>query len=152
MRLDTAGVHLLLLMECESSVRSADVPSPCFPRPLEDLPTLRWALVDISPFTATFCRRVDHDSYPVWMAGSEGGPRRLSRCLTNVCLVECQVWKQRAGQDDFIRGGWDLRGGKRRPAPRGQRSIWGQLVGPRLRGRCCGVWGVPNPMIWAGCS
>lgn len=67
-----------------------------------------------------------------------------------MCLAECQVW--RVGQDDLIGRGWAPRGGKRGPAAPGQSSIWGQVVGPRLRGRCWGVWGVPHPMIWAGCS
>lgn len=45
------GVQQLLLMECEHSLSKSLCPLSSLPWPLENLHTLRWTLVDLSPLT-----------------------------------------------------------------------------------------------------
>lgn len=54
---------------------------------------------------------ISKETWRAWTS-SRHGPLR-SKLPTNVCLVECQVWRQRVGQNDLLGRGWALIGGKR---------------------------------------
>lgn len=97
-------------------------------------------------------QEVTSDSHPVWLglALRELPGEWVAAQETCAELSVSQAWRQRVGQDGLVGGAWALRGEDRQD--RCLRSGFNSGSGGRPRLRCWGVWGVPRPMIWAGCS